>query len=147
VPHRLSRKTLVIHDGSKPVNRAFERALALTLWAESELHAMYMSESPPQSAASVAQVNDHKETAEAVYDDFAAGLRRQAAGKEVSLETHFQCGQDVETIVSFIRDQHFDLVVIGVASRAKILKKLVGDWLSTSQKLAPVAPCTVLMVK
>lgn len=86
MPHRLFRKTLVIHDDSKQANRAFERALALTLWAESELHAMSVSESPPQFAASVAEVNDHKETAEAAYDDFAAELRRQAAGKEVSLE-------------------------------------------------------------
>ena len=147
MPHRLFRKTLVIHDGSKQANRAFERALALTLWAESELHVMYMSESPPQFAASVAEVNDHKEGAEAAYDDLTGELRRQAAGKEVSLETHFQYGQDFESIVSFIRDHHFDLVVIGVVSRAKILKKLMGDWLSTSQKLALLAPCTVLMVK
>jgi len=143
----LFRKTLVIHDGSKQANRAFEKALALTLWAESELHVMYMSESPPQFAASVAEVNEHKEAVEAAYDDLAGELRRQAAGKEVSLETHFQYGQDIETIVSFIRDQHFDMVVIGVVSRAKILKKLMGDWLSMSQKLALLAPCTVLMVK
>jgi len=33
------------------------------------------------------------------------------------------------------------------ASRVTILKKLMGDWLSTSQKLALLAPCAVLMVK
>jgi nucleotide-binding universal stress UspA family protein len=147
VPHRLFRKTLVIHDGSRQANRAFEKALALTLWAESELHVTYMSESPPQFAATIAEVDDHKEAAEAAYDDLAGELRRQAASKEMSLETHFQYGQDVEAIVSFIRDHHFDLLVIGVVSRSKILKKLMGSWLSTSQNLALLAPCTVLMVK
>ncbi len=147
MPHRLFRKTLVIHDGSKQANRAFEKALALTLWAESELHVMYMSESPPQFAASIGEVDDHKEAVEAAYDDLAGELRRQAAGVEVSLETHFQYGQDVETILSFIRDHHFDLLVIGVVGRPRILKKLMGNRLTTAQNLAHLAPCTVLMVK
>jgi nucleotide-binding universal stress UspA family protein len=147
VPHTLFRKILVIHDGSKQAGRAFEKALALTLWAESELHVTYMSESPPQFASTIDEVDDHKEAAEAVYEDLAGELRRQAAGVEVSLETHFQYGQDVETIVSFIRDQHFDLLVIGVVDRPKILKKLTGNRLTIAQNLAHLAPCTVLMVK
>ncbi len=87
MPHRLFRNTLVIHDGSKQANRAFEKALALTLWGELELHVMYMSESPPQFVVSVAEVNDHKGKTKAAYEDLSGGLRRQAAGREVSLET------------------------------------------------------------
>jgi len=39
------------------------------------------------------------------------------------------------------------MVVVGMVRRVKILKRLMGDWLSTSQKLALLAACTVLMVK
>jgi nucleotide-binding universal stress UspA family protein len=56
-------------------------------------------------------------------------------------------GQDVETTVSFISNQRFDLLVIGVVGRPNILKKLMDNRLSTSQNLAHLAPCTVLMVK
>lgn len=98
MPHRLFRKTLVIHDGSKQANRAFEKALTLALLAESELHVMYVSEAPPQFVATIAEVEDHKEGQESFYDDLAAELRRQAAGKEVSLETHFQYGRAIETL-------------------------------------------------
>jgi nucleotide-binding universal stress UspA family protein len=143
----LFRKTLVVHDGSKQANRAFEKALALTLLAESDLHVMCMSESPPQFAASVSEVEYHKEGQEAFYDDLAGELRRQAAGVEVSLETHFQYGQNIETIVSFLKDQHFDLLVIGTGSRSNIFKKLLGNRGNTAQDLALVAPCAVLLVK
>ncbi len=147
MPHRLFRKTLVVYDGSKQANRAFEKALALTLLAESELHVMCMSESPPQFAATIDEVDDHKEAAEAAYDDLAGELRRQAAGVEVSLETHFQYGQDVERIVSFVRDHHFDLLVIGTGGRFNIFKKLLGRRAGTAQNLAFLAPCTVLLVR
>ncbi len=78
MPHRLFRRTLVVHDGSKQANRAFEKALTLTLFAESELHVMYVSEAPPQSIAMIAEVEDHKEAQESFYDDLAGELRRQA---------------------------------------------------------------------
>lgn len=146
MPHRLFRKTLVVHDGSKQADRAFEKALALTLLAESELHVMCMSESPPRFAATIDEVEDHKEASEAFCDDLAAELRRQAATVEVSLEAHFQYGQNVETIVSFIKDHHFDLLVIGVG-RSNVLKKLIGKGGTMAQNLAHVAPCTVLIVK
>lgn len=147
MPHRLFRKTLVIHDGSKQANRAFEKALALTLLAESELHVMYVSEAPPQFVATIAEVEDHKEAEEAFGADLAAELRRQAAGKEVSLETHFQYGHKIEPIISFVKDHDFDLLVIGTACRSSILKKLAGRRGNLAQNLAYVAPCAVLLVK
>jgi len=52
---------LVVHDGSKQASRAFEKALALTLFAESELHVLYVSKSAPQFAATITEVEDHKE--------------------------------------------------------------------------------------
>ena len=147
MPHRLFRKTLVVHDGSKQADRAFEKALALTLFAESELHVLYVSQSAPQFAANVSEVEIHKEEQEAVFDDLAAELRRQAAGKEVSLETHFQYGHKVDPILSFVKDHDFDLLVIGAGRRSNIVEKLMGDRGNTAQDLALLAPCTVLIVK
>lgn len=145
--HRLFRKILVVHDGSKQAGRAFEKALALTLFAESELHVMCITESPPQFAATIDEVEDHKEAEEASYDDLAAELRRQAASKEVSLETHFQYGHKVEPIVSFVTSYRFDLLVIGATGRSSIMKRLMGERGNPSQDLAHFVPCTVLLVK
>jgi nucleotide-binding universal stress UspA family protein len=147
VPHRLFRKILVVHDGSKQAGRAFEKALTLTLFAESELHVLYVSKSAPQFAATISEVEEHKEAEEAFYDDLAGQLRREAAGKEVSLETHFQYGHKVDPTVSFVTDHDFDLLVIGAGGRSSILKKLMGEQGDTAQDLALLAPCTVLLVK
>jgi nucleotide-binding universal stress UspA family protein len=147
VPHTLFRKTLVVHDGSKQANRAFEKALTLTLFAESELHVLYVSEAAPQFAATIDEVDDHKEAEEAFGADLGAELRRQAAGKEVSLETHFQYGHRIEPIISFVKDHDFDLLVIGAACRSSILKKLTGRRGNLAQDLARLAPCTILLVK
>jgi nucleotide-binding universal stress UspA family protein len=147
MPRRLFRKTLIIHDGSKQAHRAFEKALALTLFAESDLHVMYVSEAPPRFVATIAEVEDHKEGQEAFDNDLAGESRRQAAGNEVSLETHFQYGSAIEAIVLLIKDHHFDLLVVGAGGRSNIFKKLMGNRGSTAQDLALLAACTVLMVK
>jgi len=147
VPHRLFGKFLVVHDGSKQAERAFETALPLTLLAESELHVLYITEAPPQFAATIDEVEDHKEAEEAFYADLAAKLRRQAASKEVSLETHFQYGRKVDPIISFVEDHDFDLLVIGAGPRSNVFKTLMGKRGSTAQNLALLAPCAVLIVK
>ena len=56
----------------------------------------------------------------------------------------FLAGAEVETIINYARDGEFDLLVIGFMGHSKIFGRV---WGSTSQNLAKLAPCTVVVVK
>jgi nucleotide-binding universal stress UspA family protein len=50
----------------------------------------------------------------------------------------------VETIVQFLNDRGFDLLVIGFMGHSRVFDHI---WSGTSQNLARLAPCSVLVVK
>ncbi len=147
MPHRLFRKILVAHDGSKPADRAFENGLALALLAESDLHVVSVCGDAPRFAATIDELEDYKEAAEAYYGDLHKDLHVRASNAEVPLHTHIQHGDVVRTIAEFVKENHFDLLVIGAVGRSRVLEKLAGKWGSTAESLARSAPCTILMVK
>jgi nucleotide-binding universal stress UspA family protein len=53
-------------------------------------------------------------------------------------------GHEVKSIVDFARQGGFDLLVIGYTGHSRIYDHL---WGGTSQNLARMAPCSVLVVK
>jgi nucleotide-binding universal stress UspA family protein len=67
-----------------------------------------------------------------------------AAADGVRLTPHVMPGHEVETIVKFVKDRGFDLLVIGFMGHSRVFERI---WGGTSQNLARLAPCTVLVVK
>ena len=67
-----------------------------------------------------------------------------AKKEEIELHTHVQAGHEVETIVNFAKEGNFDLLVIGFMGHSKIFGRV---WGSTSQNIAKLSPCTVVVVK
>jgi nucleotide-binding universal stress UspA family protein len=67
-----------------------------------------------------------------------------AAKEGVVLHTRVVPGHEVETLVGYTRENHFDLLVIGFMGHSKIYGRI---WGSTSQNVTRLAPCTVMVVK
>jgi len=67
-----------------------------------------------------------------------------AAKEGVVLNAKVVAGHEVETIVNYIKEQHFDLVVIGFMGHSKIYDRV---WGSISQNITRLVPCTVMVVK
>jgi len=67
-----------------------------------------------------------------------------AAEEGVTLHTKVVAGHEVETIVDYAKDHHFDLVAIGFMGHSKIYDRV---WGSTSQNITRLVPCTVMVVK
>jgi nucleotide-binding universal stress UspA family protein len=53
-------------------------------------------------------------------------------------------GHEVQMIVDYARDHHFDLVAIGFMEHPKIYDRV---WGSTSQNIAHLMLCTVMVAK
>ena len=65
--------------------------------------------------------------------------RAQAAGKNVTLEAHVIAGHPVSSIVEFIRQGGYDLLVIGYMGHSALYNRVIG---STTDRLVELAPCT-----
>ncbi len=138
------RKILVANDGSEGAKKAVQVAIDLAKRYEAELHEISVEEHLPHYAATVGEIIEAKQEALDYYRKVAKETELAAQAQGVRLKSHVLPGHEVETIVTFARDHGFDLLVIGFMGHSRIFGRI---WGSTSQNLAKLSPCTVLVVK
>jgi nucleotide-binding universal stress UspA family protein len=138
------RKILVANDGSEGAKKAVQVAIDLAKRYEAELHEISVEEHLPHYAATVGEIIEAKQEALDYFRKVARETELAALARGVRLTSHVLPGHEVETIVTFAKDHGFDLLVIGFMGHSKIFGRI---WGSTSQNLAKLSPCTVLVVK
>lgn len=138
------RKILVAYDGSEGSRRALRAGIELARRFEAELHTISVMEHLPHYAATVGEVKEAQEEFEAFFRKLTKEARDQAALASVELEATVRPGHEVETIVTFAREGGFDLLLVGFAGHSNIFGRIMG---STTQNIARLAPCPVLIVK
>lgn len=138
------RKILVGHDGSEGAKKALAFSIDLAKRYGAELHSISVEEHLPHYAAAVAEVLEERAEANGYFKKINEEAQALAARQGVTLHAHVLPGHEVETIIQFARDHHFDLLVIGFMGHSKIFDRI---WGSTSQNLTRLAPCTVMVVK
>jgi nucleotide-binding universal stress UspA family protein len=62
----------------------------------------------------------------------------------MTIETHVLPGHVIEAVVGLVREQRFDLLVVGFMGHSQLYERIIG---STTDRLVRLAPCTVLVVK
>jgi nucleotide-binding universal stress UspA family protein len=137
-------KILVGLDGSEGANKALSVAVKLALECQAELHSISVEEKLPHYAATVGEVVESKQEAANYFRKLIAEAQQSARTSGVTLHGHVVPGHAVEAIVTFAKDGGFDLLVIGFMGHSKIFGRI---WGSTSQNLAKLSPCMVLIVK
>jgi nucleotide-binding universal stress UspA family protein len=137
-------RILVADDGSAGARRALEIAVDVAARYGAQLHSISVEEGLPHYAATIDEVEAVKEKENHYFERVAAEAKELAARRGVELETHIMPGHEVETIISFCREGHFDLLVVGFMGHSRIFERI---WGSTSQNLTRLAPCSVLVAK
>lgn len=138
-------KILVANDGSEGARKALAAAIEFAQAYEAELHVITVEEHLPQHQGSIVSGELRSKTQAADYiarTTIQAGMC--AANYGARLTPHVLSGHEVETIVTFLAKHRFDLLVVGFMGHSKIFGH---EWGSTSQNLARLAPCSVLVVK
>lgn len=62
----------------------------------------------------------------------------------MTIETHLVPGHVVEALVRLINERGFDLLVVGFMGHSQLYERVIGG---TTDRLARLAPCSVLVVK
>ncbi len=137
-------KILVAHDGSDGAQNAFDVAVELASQLKAHLHMISVEEDIPRYAETMLEVDDEKDAEDSYFGQLAAQAKRRAALHNVAIETSVVAGHEVKAIVDFAKAGDFDLLVIGYHGHSRVYEHL---WGGTSQNLARVAHCSVLIVK
>ena len=137
-------KILVANDGSEGAKKAVQVAVDVAKQYVAELHQLSVEEHLPHYAATVGEVVEAKQEAAEYFRKVIKEAEFVALAQGVRLIAHVLPGHEVETIVTFAKDHGFDLLVIGFMGHSKVFGRI---WASTSQTLAKLSACTVLVVK
>jgi nucleotide-binding universal stress UspA family protein len=141
---KMFKKILVGYDGSEGAKKALRTAVGIAKHYGAELHSISVEEDLPHYAATVGEVREAKAEKNGYFAKLIEEAKGIAAKEGVALHAKVVAGHEVETIVDYAKDQLFDLVVIGFMGHSRIYDRV---WGSTSQNIARLVPCTVMVVK
>ncbi len=137
-------KILVAHDGSEGAKKALTAAIALAKEFGTELHSISVKERPSHFAETVGEVMEQQEEAVKFFARVTAEAKAEAAAAGIDLQSTVVSGHEVEAIIKFAREGHYDLLVVGFMGHSRAFGRI---WGGTSQNLAKTSPCSVLVVK
>lgn len=138
------RKMLIANDGSAGARKALTAAIELAARCGAELHSISVEEDLPHYVATVGEFEEVKRQKDAFFEQLNHEAMAQAQAAGVTLIPHVVAGHEVESIINFCKEGDFDLLIIGFMGHSRIFERV---WGSTSQTLARLAPCSVLVVK
>jgi len=137
------KKIVVGLDGSKGSFRALEEGLLLASLAGTELHTISVEE-VPRFPGTIGEVVEEKETADTRFGVAISKAQKIAEERGVKIEAHVLVGHEVRTIVEFVKEREYDLLVIGFMGHSALYDRVMGG---TCQALVRLAQCAVLVVK
>ncbi|MBC7293125.1 MAG: universal stress protein [Thermoleophilia bacterium] len=138
------KKILVANDGSEHAKLAVSKAIGLAKCFSADLHMICVEEHLPHYAATVGEVLEEKAEEDRYFARIVREAKAQAAAEGVQLHALVTPGHEVETIVKYLGDNGFDLLVIGFMGHSRVFGRIMG---STASTLTRLAPCSVLVVK
>lgn len=138
------RTILVGNDGSEGAKKALQAAIDLAKRYDAELHEICIEAHLPHYAATVGEVVEAKQEATDYFRRVTRNAELVAEAHGVRLTSHVLPGHEVKTIIQFVKDRSFDLLVIGFMGHSRVFDHI---WGGTSQNLTRLASCSVLVVK
>jgi len=138
------RTILVANDGSAGARAALLAAIDVAQREGAALHQICVEEHLPHYAAIMGEVIEAKQEAKEFFQRVIAEASAAAAAQGITLTSHVLPGHAVHTIVTYAKDHHVDLLVIGFTGHSNIFGRI---WGGTSQNLVRLSPCAVLVVK
>ncbi len=141
------QRIIVATDGSPGANRAVDTAARLAKATGAELTILTVG--GDMTGAELRQIagiaGDVSEALQSASNQVLEQAQKARATRSASAELKLRCewGDPAETIIETVRRRKADILVVGRRGRSRLSGLLLG---SVSQKLASLAPCTVIVV-
>lgn len=136
-------KILHANDGSENAFKALAAAIDVAKTYRAELHMISIEEISivPEW---IEEVREEKVAADRMFRHVVKRAKSSAADNRIDLHCHVFTGHPVRSIVDFVRDNGFDLLVIGATGHSGLYETMIG---SRAERLIHLVPCPVIVVK
>jgi nucleotide-binding universal stress UspA family protein len=137
------KKILHANDGSENAFKALAAAIDIAKTYRAELHMVSIEEIPivPEW---IEEVREEKIAEDRLFRHIVKRAMAAASQHQIELHCHVFAGHPVRTIVDFVRDNEFDLLVIGATGHSGLYEAMIG---SRAERLVHLTPCPVVVVK
>ena len=148
--NRLIRKILVYIDGTEQSITAAQYAMCLSRSTGAQLTAFYVINTKALDELLKARIFLKEEQVEYGRDleedaqRYLNHVQELARSKGISVETRSAMGNPNQEIVKIVRDEAFDLLVIGELSRIRSRR---DEFFDETERAMRAVPCSVLIVK
>jgi nucleotide-binding universal stress UspA family protein len=140
---KMFKKVLVAFDGSEGSLKTLKEAILLAKGSGAELHTISVEEVPPYPAKT-REVEEEKEASDKKFAALIVQAKKMAEEHGITLGAHVEVGHAVQRSVEFIKDEQFDLLLVGFMGHSALYESVMGG---TCQALVRLAPCAVLVAK
>ena len=137
-------KILLAYDGSPGAKRALDVVLQLAPLTGAEVWALAVEERLPHLAATIDEMEEEKAFANHFYEEHLEAADLLARKQGVNLRKVVRAGHAARTIIDFVKEGNFDLVVLGRSGHSGVWAMFLG---TTAEKVSRHVPCNVLLVR
>ena len=136
-------KILHANDGSANAFKALAAAIDIAKTYRAELHMISIEEISivPEW---IEEIREEKIAADRLFRNVVKRAKSAAAEHKIDLHCHVFTGHPVRSIIDFVSDNGFDLLVIGATGHSGLYETMIG---SRAERMIHLAPCPVIVVK
>ena len=132
------KKILVAFDGSEGSRKALKKAIEMAFCFEAELHSISVEVDLPHYAATVGEFDEVKREKDAYFDQLNKEAIELAQAGGVTLTPHVAAGHAVDSIIYFLKQGRFDLLVTGFTGHSRIYERIWGGVSRESRAIQPM---------
>jgi len=138
------KKILVAYDGSDGSKNALTIATEMSKQCSAQLKAIWVKSKLPHYPETVSEINEEQIAADAFLEGLKKDLEEYELKFGIKIDFYSVAGNPSKTIVSYAKENNFDLIVLGNEGHSSLWGSSLGH---TADRVSEHAQCSVLIVR
>lgn len=138
------KKILIAFDGSEGSKIALTQAAEMAKQCGALLRAIWVKSKLPHYPETVSEISEEQAAADAFLEGLKKDLSEFSLKYELEIELYSVTGNPSKTIVSYAKENNFDLIVLGYKGHSSLWGSSLGH---TADRVSEHAHCSVLIVR
>ncbi len=138
------KKILIAYDGSEGSKNALEMAVEIAKLSSAYLKAIWIKSKLPHYPETVSEISEEQAAAESFLEGLKKDLEEYKQKYGINIDFYSVAGNPSKTIVSYAKENFFDLIVLGNEGHSTLWGTSLGH---TADRVSEHAHCSVLIVR
>jgi len=138
------KKILIAYDGSAGSQAALTTTVEIAKKINAEIKAIWVKSKLPHYPETVSEIDEEKDAADAFLAHLENDLNEYSKKYEFNIPLYAITGNPSKIIVSYAKEQGYDLIVLGNEGHSRLWGVSLGH---TADRVSEHAHCSVLIVR